>query len=209
MNSLNPIRILTVDDHPVFRAGIAALIANELDMEVIGEASTGKQAISRFHELRPDITLLDLQMPEMNGIDALIAIRKAYTSARVIVLTTYHGDVLAKRALKAGAQAYLLKGMIRKDLLDTIRAVQRGQKNVCPDVAVQLAHHLAEEPLSERETEILQLVAVGNTNKRIAGRLAISEETAKGHLKSILQKLGANDRTHAVALSFARGILLF
>jgi len=209
MNSPKVIRILTVDDHPIFRAGLAALVANEIDMKVVGEAATGTQAIAQFDELRPDITLLDLQMPEMNGIDAIIAIRKAYLSARIIVLTTYDGDVLAERALKAGAQAYLLKGMIRKDLLDTIRAVQRGQKKVCSDVAVQLAHHMGDDSLSDRETQVLKLVAVGNANKRIARCLSISEETAKGHLKSILQKLGANDRTHAVALSFTRGIIQF
>jgi DNA-binding NarL/FixJ family response regulator len=209
MNSTKVIRILTVDDHPVFRAGIAAMVANEPDMTIVGEASTGSQAVAIFHDLRPDITLLDLQMPEMNGIDAILAIRKVHLSARIIVLTTYDGDVRAERALKAGAQAYLLKGMIRKELLDTIRAVQRGQKKVCPDVAVQLAHHMGEDSLSKRETEVLKLVAVGNTDKRIAGCLSISEETAKGHLKSILQKLGANNRTHAVALSFTRGIIQF
>jgi len=184
------------------------LIANEPDMEIVGEASTGEHAISQFHALRPDITLMDLRMPKLNGIDALMAIRKAHPTARVIVLTTYDGDVLAERALRAGARAYLLKGTIRKGLVDSIRAVQSGKKQVSPDVAVRLAQHIGEECLSERETEVLKLAAVGNTNKGIAGSLSISEETAKGHLKSILQKLGAKDRTHAVALSFARGIIM-
>jgi len=201
------IRILAADDHPVFRAGLSALFANEKDMALVGEASTVKETIEQFHSLRPDVLLLDMQMPETDGIDAIIAIRKDFLSARIIVLTTYAGDVLAERALKAGAQAYLLKGMIRKDLLDTIRAVQGGHKRVSVDVAMQLAHHMGDDRLSDRETQVLRLVAVGNSNKRIARYLTIAEETAKGHLKSILGKLGARDRTHAVTLGLTRGII--
>jgi len=183
------------------------LVANESDMRLIGEASTGREAVEQFQALRPDVLLLDIQMPEMSGIEALVAIRKDFISARVIVLTTYAGDVLAERALKAGAQAYVLKGMIRKDLLDIIRAVQSGHRRVSADVASDLANHMGHDSLSEREMQVLKLVALGNSNKRIAGSLSISEETAKGHLKSILGKLGARDRTHAVTLGITRGII--
>jgi DNA-binding NarL/FixJ family response regulator len=208
MNSTAPtIRILVVDDHPIFRAGLLALVANEPDMQVVGEAADGREAIASFQQLRPDIMLLDLQMPEMNGIDALKAIRKDYPAARVIVLTTYAGDVLAQQALKAGAQAYVLKGLIRKELLDTIRAVANGLKRISADVANKIAEHLGYESLTEREMEVLRLVALGNSNKRIAGHLSITEETIKGHLKSILAKLGASDRTHAVTLALKRGII--
>ena len=207
--STNPdaIRIMTVDDHPVVRLGIAALIASQSDMHLVAEASTGREAIEQFRTLSPDITLMDLQMPEMSGIDALIAIRGECPSAKVIVLTTYAGDALAARALKAGAQAYVLKGLVRKDLLETIRAVHRGLKRVHPDVAAQLVSHLGEVALSTREMEVLALVAAGTSNKLIGVRLSISEDTAKAHLKSILAKLGANDRTHAVTLALERGIL--
>jgi DNA-binding NarL/FixJ family response regulator len=201
------IRVLAVDDHPVFRAGLAALLANESDMQIVGEAATGLEAIDKFNTLRPDITLLDLQMPDMNGIDVLIAIRKVYTSARIIVLTTYAGDVLAERALRGGAQGYLLKGMIRKDLIETIRAVSDGHKRVSASVATELVNYLGEHTLSAREVEVLRLVALGNGNRRIAAELSISEETAKGHVKSIIAKLNANDRTHAVTLGLTRGII--
>jgi DNA-binding NarL/FixJ family response regulator len=201
------IRLLVVDDHPIFRAGLLALVANEPDMRVVGEAADGREAVAKFHELLPDITLLDLQMPEMNGIDALRAIRKDYPATKVIVLTTYAGDVLAQQALKAGAQAYVLKGMIRRELLDTIRAVGNGLKRISADVANQIAEHMGHESLSEREMEVLRLVALGNSNKRIAGHLSITEQTIKGHLKSILAKLGASDRTHAVTLALKRGII--
>jgi DNA-binding NarL/FixJ family response regulator len=201
------ISIVAVDDHPVFRAGLISLVANERDLRVVGEAANGREALAQYRALRPDVMLLDIQMPEMNGIEALIAIRAEFLAARIIVLTTYAGDVLAQRALTAGAQGYVLKGMIRKDLLETIRAVHLGMKRVHSDVAAQLANHMGEDVLSEREVQVLRLVAGGNSNKRIAGLLCISEETAKGHVKNILAKLNATDRTHAVTLALARGII--
>ena len=203
----DPIRVMAVDDHPIVRDGIAALVGSQRDMRLVAEASTGRQAIEQFRSQSPDITLMDLQMPEMSGIDALIAIRGEFPTAKVIVLTSYGGDALAARALKAGAQAYVLKGLVRKDLLDTIRAVHRGLKRIHPDVAAQLVTHLGEDALSTREIEVLRLVAAGNSNKLIGSRLSISEDTVKAHLKNILAKLGANDRTHAVTLALERGIL--
>lgn len=201
------IRILTVDDHPLLRAGIAALIETQRDMELAAEASTGHEAVEQFRAVRPDITLLDVQMPEMSGIDALIAIRSEWPSAKVIVLTTYGGDALAERALKAGAQAYVLKASVGEELLETIRAVHRGLKRIHPAVAAQLASHLGEESLSNREVQVLVLIAGGNSNKSIAAQLSISEDTAKAHVASIIGKLGASDRTHAVTLARERGIL--
>jgi DNA-binding NarL/FixJ family response regulator len=201
------IRILAVDDHPVFRTGLAALINNESDMQVVGEASNGREAVEQFDLLRPDVTLLDLQMPEMNGIEAIQHIRSAFLSARIIVLTTHGGDVLAERALRAGAQAYISKSMIRRELLETIRAVRHGLKRISEDVATTLARHLGQGSISEREIEVLRLIAAGNSNKRISRHLAISEETTKSHVKRILGKLGARDRTHAVTLGVTRGII--
>jgi DNA-binding NarL/FixJ family response regulator len=201
------VRILAVDDHPVFRAGLAALINGEADMSVIGESASGREAIEHYEALRPDIMLLDLQMPDMDGIEVIRAVRACYMSARIIVLTTHSGDVLAQKALTAGAQAYLSKGMIRRELFETIRAVQGGLRRVSSDIATQLAHHMGDDSVSARETEVLQLIASGHSNKEIARCLEISEETAKGHVKSILSKLDAHDRTHAVTLSIARGII--
>ena len=207
MSNKSPIRIVAADDHPVFRAGLIALLANESDMSLIGEASNGREAVAEYRALRPDVMLLDLQMPEMSGIEAITAIRAEFCAARIVVLTTYAGDVLARRALTAGAQGYLLKDMIRKDLLDTIRAVHLGTKRVHSDVSAQLACHLGEDALSEREVHVLRLIAAGNSNKRIAAALSIVEGTVKGHVKSILEKLRANDRTHAVTLGLTRGII--
>jgi len=201
------IRILAVDDHPLIREGIAAVITNQPDMQLVGEASSGREAIEKFRASQPDVTLMDLQMPEMSGIDAMIAIRGENPGARIVVLTTYGGDALAARALKAGAQAYVLKSLVRKDLLDTIRVVHAGAKRVSLDVAEQLASNVAASSLSEREIEVLRLVASGHSNKRIAGALSISEDTAKGHMKNILEKLGAVDRTQAVTLGLRRGII--
>ena len=201
------IRILTVDDHPLLREGIAALVASQSDMEVVAEASTGREALEQFRKHHPNITLMDLQMPEMKGVDAMIAIRGEFPEARIIVLTTYTGDVQVLRALKAGARAYLLKGLLRKELLETIRAVHAGQKRVSPELAADLAEHAGEEFLSAREIEVLRLIAEGNANKQIADQLLIAEETVKGHVKNILAKLSARDRTHAVTIGIKRGII--
>lgn len=202
-----PIRVLTVDDHPLLREGIAAVIEGQDDMTLAGEASNGAEAVARHRALRPDVTLMDVQMPGMNGIDAIRAIRAEYPDARIIVLTTYEGDALASRAIKAGAVGYLLKGMLRKDMLETIRAVHAGRRRIPAELAIELAHQHAADMLTDRETEVLQRVASGLANKAIADRLAISEETVKTHMKSIMAKLGANDRTHAVTIALRRGIL--
>jgi len=201
------IRILTVDDHPLLREGIAALVATQSDMKVVGEASNGLEALEEFRKHRPDITLMDLVMPEMNGIDAIIAIRAEFPEARIVVLTTYRGDVQVLRALKAGARGYLLKGLLRKELLEMIRAVHAGLKRIPPELAAELADHAADEALSAREIVVLRLIAVGNANKEIAAQLSITEETVKGHVKNILAKLSANDRTHAVTIGLKRGII--
>jgi DNA-binding NarL/FixJ family response regulator len=202
-----PIRILLVDDHPLLRQGIALLTAGEPDMQLVGEASNGLEAVEQFRKHRPDVTLMDLQMPEMNGIDAMIAIRSEFSDARFIVLTTYTGDMQVLRALKAGARAYLLKSLLRKELLDTIRAVHAGQKRISAEVATQIADHAADDLLTPREIDVLRLIAGGMANKIVADQLKISEDTVKGHVKNILSKLGANDRTHAVTIGLKRGII--
>lgn len=204
---MSTIRILAVDDHPLLRGGIAALIDGQPDMQLCAEASTGVEAIERYRESRPDVTLLDIQMPLMDGIETLTAIRKAFPGARVIILTTYGGDALALRAIKAGAQAYVLKGSVRTELLDTIRSIHRGHRHVTVDVASALNAHRGDESLSPREIDVLRLAAAGNSNHEIGMRLSVSMETAKAHMKHIMAKLGANDRTHAVTLALARGIL--
>lgn len=201
------IRILAADDHPLLREGIGALIASQPDMSLVAEASTGTEAVELFRRHRPDVTLLDIQMPGMGGVEALSTIRFEFPDARVIILTTYGGDALAQRALQAGAFAYVLKGSVRKELLDTIRSVHRGQHRINAAVASNLAAHRGEETLSQREIEVLKLVAAGNSNRQIGARLSVTEETAKAHMKRIIAKLGANDRTHAVTLALARGIL--
>jgi len=201
------IRILSVDDHPVVRQGIAGLIGVQSDMVVVGEAANGRDAIQQFRAHHPDITLMDLQMPEMNGIDALIAIRNEFPDARVIVLTTYAGDVQIIRALKAGAQAYLLKNTLHKDLLDTIRAVHSGKKALSPEISHEIAEHSTDDALTPAEISVLRLIAAGNANKQIADQLSITEETVKSRVKSILSKLGANDRTHAAIIGLKRGII--
>lgn len=202
-----PIELLVVDDHPLLRDGIAAIIMNQPDIILVAEASNGREAIEKFRSHRPDVTLMDLQMPDMSGIDTIIAIRNEFPEARIIVLTTYAGDVLAKRALKAGAQSYMLKSVVRKDLPDMIRSVHAGQKRIHSEVAAQLADHVADDALSPREIAVLALIAAGNSNKLIADKLSIADETVKGHVSSILSKLGANDRTHAVTLALTRGII--
>ncbi|HTU44842.1 MAG TPA: response regulator transcription factor [Bryobacteraceae bacterium] len=201
------IRILCVDDHPLLREGIAALIANQPDMTLVAEACNGGEALECFRQHRPDITLMDLQMPEMSGIDAMSRIRSEFPDARIIVLTTHAGDILVSRALKAGARAYLLKSSVRKELLETIRAVHSGQRRVSPELAAEIAEHAADCVLTSREIEVLRFVAGGNANKEIAARLSLTEETVKAHIRSILGKLGANDRTHAVAIGVKRGII--
>lgn len=201
------IKVLAVDDHPLLREGIAAVIEGETDMELVGEATNGHEAIEFFRAQRPDVTLMDLQMPGISGIDTISAIRREYPNARFVVLTTYQGDVQALRALKAGASGYLLKNMLRKDLLDTIRAVHAGRRRIPPEIAAELAEHVTEDALSDREINVLRQVAAGNSNKIIGAQLSVSEATIKGHMKSILAKLGANDRTHAVTIGIKRGII--
>jgi two-component system, NarL family, response regulator len=198
---------MAVDDHPLLRDGISALLANQTDMELVAEASTGREALDLFRTHHPDITLMDLQMPEMSGIDTISAIRGEFPDARIIMLTTYAGDVQVSRALKAGARGYLLKGLLRKELLETIRAVHAGHKRVSPEVAAEIAEHATDDALTPREADVLRLVARGNANKGIAAQLSLTEETVKSHVRSILAKLGANDRTHAVAIGLKRGII--
>ncbi len=203
----NKIKILTVDDHPLLREGIAAVIHGEDDMLLVGEATNGHEAILGFRTHRPDVTLMDLQMPDMNGIDAITAIRSEFPNARVVVLTTYQGDVQALRAFKAGAVGYLLKNMLRKDLLETIRGVHAGRRRIPPEIAAELAEHVTDDLLTSRELEVLKRVGTGTSNKIIASELSVSEATVKCHMKNILSKLSANDRTHAVTIAMRRGYL--
>jgi DNA-binding NarL/FixJ family response regulator len=202
-----PIRVLTADDHPLLRYGIATLVGAEPDMELVAQASTGPEAIEQFRLHQPDVTLMDLQMPGMNGIEATIGIRSEFANARIIVLTTYAGDVQVTRALKAGARAYILKGRLAGELLETIRAVHAGQKRIPSEVAADIAEHAGESGLTEREMEVLRLIAGGNANKEIAAKFSITEETVKSRVSTILSKLGANDRTHAVTIGLKRGII--
>jgi DNA-binding NarL/FixJ family response regulator len=209
MMGANPrlIRILAVDDHPLLRSGIATLVNAEPDMKLVGEASNGQEAIEQFRLHRPDVTLMDLQMPDFNGVDAIERIRREFDDARIIVLTTYTGDVQVLRALKAGAQAYILKGHVHRELLEAIRAVHAGQKRIPPEIAADLAEHAADDALTAREIDVLRLIAAGNANKTIADQLAIGEATVKTHVTNILSKLGANDRVHAVTIGLKRGII--
>jgi DNA-binding NarL/FixJ family response regulator len=201
------IRILIVDDHPLLREGIAALVGGQIDMTLIAQCSNGREAIEAFRTHRPDVTLMDLQMPEMSGLDAIGAIRGEFPEARIIVLTTYSGDVLVMRALQAGARAYLLKSLVHKELLDTIRAVHAGKKMVSPEASYELAEHATDDALTKTEIEVLQLIAAGYANKQIAYQLSITDETVKGRVRNILSKLGANDRTHAAVIGLKRGII--
>ena len=207
MTASNPIRILAVDDHPLFRQGIGALLSSQPDMSLVAEASNGREAIQQFRAHHPDITLMDLQMPEVNGLDATISIRGEFPDARIIVLTTYTGDVQVLRAMQVGARAYLLKSLLHRELLDTIRAVHAGKKSLSPEASFQLAEHATDDALTPAEVDVLRLIAAGNANKQIAAKLSITEETVKGRVKNILSKLAANDRTHAAMIGLKRGII--
>ena len=205
----SPIRILSVDDHPILRQGVAALVSGQADMSVVAEASNGREAIQQFRAHHPDITLMDLQMPEMNGLDAMIAISGEFPEARIIMLTTYAGDVQVLRALKAGARGYLLKNSLHKELLETIRSVHAGKKALSSEASFQLAEHATHDALTAAEIRVLRLISEGNANKEIAAQLSVSEETIKGQVRNILSKLGANDRTHAAMIGLRRGIIEF
>jgi len=202
-----PIRILIVDDHPLLREGVAALVGGQTDMTLVAECSNGREAVQAFRTHRPDVTLMDLQMPEMSGLDAIGAIRGEFPDARIIVLTTYSGDVQVVRALQAGARGYLLKNMVHKELLDTIRAVHAGKKMLSPEASYELAEHATDDALTKAEIDVLRLIAAGNANKQIADLLSVTEETVKGRVRNILSKLGANDRTHAAMIGLKRGII--
>ena len=207
MKSCDTIRILAVDDHPVFRQGIAGLIEAQDDMTLVAEASNGREAIQQFRAHLPDVTLMDLQMPDMNGLDAIIAIRNEFPQARIVVFTTYTGDIQVLRALKAGAQGYLLKNLLHKELLQTIRAVHAGKKALSPEASHEIASHATDDALTPGEVAVLRLIAAGNANKQISYQLSISEDTVKSRVKNILSKLGANDRTHAAMIGLKRGII--
>jgi DNA-binding NarL/FixJ family response regulator len=202
-----PISVYIVDDHPLFRQGLASILEGEPDIVLAGEASTGREALVGYRALKPDVIVMDIQMPEMNGIDATALIRRDFPAARIIILTTYEGDVHALRAMKAGAAGYMLKSMVRKDLLDTIRAVHAGRHYVTPSVAVTMASHLHGDALTTREIQVLELASIGKSNRLIGAQLGISEATVKVHMKNVLSKMGANDRTHAVVLAVERGII--
>jgi len=203
----NAIRILVVDDHPLLREGVVSMLEHRTDMTVVGEACDGAEAVAQFRQLKPDVTLMDVQMPVMNGVDAIVAIRSEFPEARILVLTTYSGDVQAVRALKAGATGYLLKSSLRTEMLDAIENVHRGRKHLQSDVAAQIALHVVEQELSEREIAVLREVALGKANKEIARTLSLSDETVKAHLKNIFAKLDVTDRTHAVTVAARRGII--
>ena len=207
MSSPKSIRVIVIDDHPLLREGIAAVIAGEQDIELVAEGACGEDAISLFRTHRPDIVLMDLQMPGMSGIEAMTKIREEFTQARFVVLTTYQGDAQALRALKAGASGYLLKNMLRKELMNAIRTVHSGRRCIPPEIAAEIAEHVTDDMLSDREVDVLRRVAAGTSNKLIADQLNVSEATIKGHMKNILAKLGANDRTHAVTIAMKRGFM--
>jgi DNA-binding NarL/FixJ family response regulator len=207
MSTSSTIRVLAIDDHPLFRSGIAALLASQADMQLVAEGGNGVEALRLFRAHRPDVTLMDLQMPDMDGLEATIAIRAEWPDARIIVLTTYTGDVQVLRALQAGARAYLLKTLVDTELLATIRSVHAGKKALSPEASYQLAEHATDDALTPAEVAVLRLIAAGNANKQIADRLSVTEDTVKGRVKNILSKLGANDRTHAAIIGIRRGII--
>jgi DNA-binding NarL/FixJ family response regulator len=207
MSEPTKIRVLCVDDHPLLREGIAAMINNQPDMILVAEAASGSEGIQKYREVQPDITLMDLRLPDMSGIDSLIAIRTEFSEARIVMLTTFEGDVEIQRALEAGARGYLLKSMPPRELVDVIRQVHAGKKRVPPEVAAHLAEHMSDEELTGREIDVLRHIAGGNRNRDIAEQLFISEETVKVHIKHIMEKLGASDRTQAVAIGVRRGII--
>ena len=204
---ISPIRILTVDDHALVRKGIAAILASQSDMSLVAEASNGREAVEQFRSHRPDVTLMDLQMPEINGLDAMIAIRAEFPDARIIILTTYTGDVQVLRAMKVGARGYLLKTLLDKELLETIRAVHAGKKVLSAEASYEVAEHATSDALTPAEIDVLQLIAAGHANKQIAHELSITEDSVKGRVKNILSKLGAADRTNAAMIGVRRGII--